>query len=596
MPSALAFAILAGDLPALIEATERAEGVAARRYALTVLEQGLRLADPGTVGTDLRDRARALGVRADILSLTERSAPLHAVRIPLVDVPSGRALVRTFFASFDAAPDDRSGRATETDAALREAFDLARKLAGDPKVRPIRWVAAQPRVLDQVVIEGESLAAGALVSAYALLTGSGVRPDVAITGTLHGERVGPVGQLAQKRSAASASGIAMLIAPAAETQRGAGITGVSTVAALLEASLLPERVRIDRHAIIEAARAQAARGWRGFRWPEALERLERAVHVVPDGDLDTRVELLARLGGAERHAGSLRRSEALLEEALRIARGPEGRREVTDATRALAERNHAMTALQRGFVVVAEREAQRALKTARRARSLREEVKAWSVVGLVARGRGDDQRAVDAFEAALAIDVAIDPGKGVRSRAYLAEALARRGSERAAARHYEAALEGAAGSLSDEAWVRTAFGNGLLASGLLAKPRLSSGRVERARAVLDHPVVHDAIAKDPLPGLRARRLLGTALLATERARAAQLLLGAIPQLAMEPGIRRHAALCVLVAWHAGIAHDELGRVALPALDDDFDGRLLTLAPRARDEALRALIARHDRLG
>lgn len=588
MPTASAFAILAGDLASLLAEVERAEGIASRRYALTVLEDGLRLADPGTVDDALRERASHLGVSDDVLSLTKRTAPLHAVRIPLVDVQSKQALVRTFFASFDAAQSDRSTHATETDQALREAFDLARKLAGDPRVRPIRWVAAQPRVLAKMVIEGESLAAGAFVSAYALITGRAVRPNLAITGTLTGTSVGPVGHLALKQRAAEASGSAVLVAPAGEASGMRGVTSVASIDTLLSTCLVPDPIAVEVHTVIEAARAQVQGGWRGFRWPEALELLERAVHVVPEGDVDTKVELLARLGAAERHAGSLHRSDALLTEAVRIARGPIGRREVTDATRALAERNHAMTALQRGRLAQAERDAARAVVTAQRGRSLREELKGLSVVGLVAKGRGDDRASVAAFEAALKIDLALDPQRAVRSRAYLAEALARSKRYARAREVYRDALADAerSGSLPDEAWVRTSYGNGLL----------TRRRWEEALEVLDHPVVHDAIVRAPLPGLRARRLLGTALLEhrTERARGIQLLLGAVPALSMEPGIRRHAALCVLVAHRAGHAGHELAAHALTALGEDASG-IEEVTPRARDRALLELIESLDRL-
>jgi len=587
-----AFAILAGDLAGLLGEVQRAEGIANRRYALTVLEHGLRLADPGTVDEALRERARTLGVSEDVLSLTKRTAPLHAVRIPLVDASSAQALVRTFFASFDAAPDDRSVRANETDDALREAFDLARKLAGDPRVRPIRWVAAQPRALAKITMEGESLAAGAFLSAYALLSGRAVRPGLAITGTLEGRAMGPVGHLALKQSAAELAGVTLLLVPPGErVPAGATltVTEVASIDALLAAGLRPDPIAIDLHGVVEAARAQVRRGWRGFRWPEAIELLERAAHVVPDGDLDTKVELLARLGAAERHAGSLHRSDALLNEALRLARGVIGRREVTDATRALAERNHAMTALQRGRLPQAERDAARAVKTAQRGRSRREELKGLSVVGLVARGQGDDRASVAAFEAALAIDLALDPDRVVRSRAYLAEALARSNRMAKARTIYELALSEAqrTGSLPDEAWVRTSYGNGLLAR----------GRSKEALDVLDHPAVRDAIVRSPLPGLRARRLLGTALLSvpSERARGIQLLVGALPSLTMEPGIRRHAALCLLVAHRAGHGGPALLEQALVVLGED-PGALDARTPRARDRALAKLIETFDCLG
>lgn len=545
------FAAIAGDVAALLTRAEKARGPAARRYALAVLETGLAWSDPGTLDERARARARALGVPDAVLATTERSAPLHAVRIPLVDASSGRALVRTFFASFDAAP-----TATPHDGgsahALRDAFELARRHARDPRVRPIRWVAAQPRALERIEIAGDSLGAGALVSAYALLTGAKVRPALAVTGAVRGERVGEVASVEAKIAAARAAGVRRIIVPRGHkaTRRGAlEIVPVGTIEELLGAAIEPGG-GLDARALVTEALEQARRGWRGFRWPEARELLERAFASVPEGELDTRIELLARLGAAERHAGSLGRSEALLEHACTLAEGDEALASVPDDVRSRAYQQRAMTALRLAHTSAARRLAWTGLKTAIRARSRREHIKALGVVGLVEEARGALDAAVTALEKALVLDQRQSPGELARSRAYLAAALARAGREAEARRQYEAALAEATErrSRSDEAWVRTAYGGGLVAI----------ERWAEAREVLDSPIIADAIARDPQPGLGARRHLGRALLRAERssdrARGLGLLEGAMdahgPML--EPSLLRVAALSVL---HAALAQD-----------------------------------------
>jgi tetratricopeptide (TPR) repeat protein len=332
-------------------------------------------------------------------------------------------------------------------------------------------------------------------------------------------------------------------------------------------------------------------GWRGFRWPEARELLERAIVTLPDGELDTRVELLAHLGGAERHAGSLVRSGSLLCIACAVADSAEGRQAVPDELRSRALLQSAMTALRLAELGRARIEARRAMHAATRARSRRAQIKALGVIGLVADARGAVDEAVGALEQALALGARQTPGDLARSRSYLAAVLAAGGQLRRARTEYRDALEETLqrGSRSEEAWVRTAFGRGLVAA----------GRFREAREVLDVPVIVDAIARDPLPGLSARCFLGVALASdgrgAERERGLILLDGALdahgPDL--EPTLARLAALSHL---HAALLRDD----ALPAASTAAalarfgEGRLGHEAARLhelRGAALRAGLAR-----
>jgi tetratricopeptide (TPR) repeat protein len=585
------FRVLAGDLLGLSRHVERAEGVAARRYALSLLETALAWADPGTVDPGMRARASSLGVADAAVAATHRTPPLHAVRIPLVDAGSGRGLVRTFFASFDAAPPNADA---STEHALSDAFEAARSRAGDPRVRAIRFVAAQPRALDRIRIEGESIGAGAFVSASALLGGLRARPSVAVTGALRGDRIVAVSQLDAKIVAAQAAGLQRIVVPGAGRSSRRGrleIVPVATLDALLAATLEPDPEARNVAALVAEARRLVGSGWRGFRWPEARELLERAIVTLPDGELDTRVDLLAHLGAAERHAGSLARSESLLRFACAVADSAEGRQAVPDELRSRALLQSAMTALRLAELRRARREARRAMQAAVRSRSRRAQIKALGVIGLVEEARGAIDDAVAALEQALALGARQTPGDLARSRSYLAAVLAAGGHLRRARTEYRTALEETLqrGSRSEEAWVRTAFGRGLVAA----------GRHREAREVLDVPVIVDAIARDPLPGLSARCFLGAALASegrgAERERGLALLDGALdahgPDL--EPTLARLAALCLL---HAALLRDDALPTAttLAALARFGEGRLGREAARLRhvhSAALRPALAR-----
>lgn len=600
-PDALRFHVLASEIEPLLAHASRARGAAARRWAIDLLEHGLSLADPGTVDDAQRSRALVLGADRELVASTARSAPMHAVRVPLYDAASDRALVRTFFASFDAAPATGPALVRASETAVHEAFELARHLAADPRVRAIRWVAAQPRALEHVEVTGDSLGAGALVSAMALLTGRSVRPGIAVTGALRGETLTAVGSMAPKLTAVRRAGLRVLLAPPPAPVRRTGRTSlqlVRTIDELLRAALDGSHEVRDVEALVREARDQVSRGWRGFRWPEALELLERAIAMVPEGDTETRVELLARLGAAERHAGSLRRSQSVLDLSEKVAASAAGRAGVTDATRSLVHQQQAMTLLRCGELGSAARAARAAWRAAARARSRREQVKALGVTGWVAQGRGDDDAASKAFAQALVLDRMVRPHHAARSLAYLLESEARGGRLALARRHFALALTEVQlrASRSDEAWVRAAFGAGLTAA----------GKHRDALEVLDVPVVHDAMARDPLPGLRARRHLGEALLvagdASQRERGQSLLLSAVSAHGriLEPGLRQYAGLCLLVAVQRGAGEDRALATGLAcftegALADAAEAIARRPPGRARSAALSRLIARLDRL-
>src|SRR5690606_15976594 len=100
-PGALERELRAGRVEALLARAERAEGVAAGRYARDRVARAFALADPGSVSAELRARARALGVEEAAIASCEETPPPHAVRVPLHDVLAGEAIVRMLWVELD---------------------------------------------------------------------------------------------------------------------------------------------------------------------------------------------------------------------------------------------------------------------------------------------------------------------------------------------------------------------------------------------------------------------------------------------------------------------------------------------------------------
>ncbi|MDQ3036697.1 MAG: hypothetical protein M3Y87_30170, partial [Myxococcota bacterium] len=150
-----------------------------------------------------------------------------------------------------------------------------------------------------------------------------------------------------------------------------------------------------------------------------------------------------------------------------------------------------------------------------------------------------------AFEIALDATLAHAPGDSARSRAYLVDALGRLGREDDARAQWRAAMDevdrgSARARRGKEAWVRTGWGGALV----------QLQRWREAIDVLDTPAVHQAMHDDPLPGLRARRFLGVALVREGSSRDRGLhLLASSPAAhgrALEPALRSLAHVSVLV--------------------------------------------------
>lgn len=512
--SALEVAIRAGHLEPLLVAAEAAHGIAAKRYAIDLLSRAFASADPGGVRPSERARARALGVEEAIVALSEVEPPPHAVRIPLLDSHRQQAFLRVAFVEFDpvGALPSQLGLAPSAHDAVADALALAARVAEPPRHRDrFRLAFARPKALRGVMLEGDSLAAAALVSAVSLWSDRAVRPRIAITGALEGGALRGVGGVSAKVRAAAEAGMDAIIVPLdndaeARAVGGVKIISVRTVSELLEQSLSAERVRLNPEHAMRDARSAFSEGWRGYLWPSIGDRLSRLAGALPEGRPDLQIEALARFAAARRHLGDPEGSLRVLEAARAILTDDAMRAAVPDVPLTLLAQQRAMTELKLFHFAEAMKAAKQAIVIARRARLRGEWIKALGCAGLVAMGQGHWERARGLFGEALAMTLAHAPSSAARSRVYLLDALGRLGREREARAEWSMAMrEVEAGDArarrEKEAWVRTGWGGALVCM----------GHYEEAIDVLDQEAVHDAIAESPLPGLLARRQLGVAL-------------------------------------------------------------------------------------
>lgn len=511
--SALESAIRAGQVEPLLCAAEKAQGIAAKRYAIDLLGRALASADPGGVRASERARARMLGVEEAIVALSEVEPPPHAVRIPLLDHESQQAFLRMAFVEFDpvGALPSPLRLAPSAHAAVADALAMAARMAEPPRHRDrFRLAFVRPKALSGVMLEGDSLAAAALVSAVSLWSDRAVRARIAITGAIEGGALRGVGGVSAKVRAAAEAGMDAIIVPRdndAEARAVGGVTIVSvrTVNELLEEALKKERAQIDPEQAMRQARSAFSEGWRGYLWPSIGDRLSRLAGALPEGRPDLHIEALARLAAARRHLGDPEGSLRVLEAARAILTDDAMRAAVPDVPLSLLAQQRAMTELKLFHFAEAMKAARHAIVIARRARLRGEWIKALGCAGLVAMGQGHWEKARALFDEALAMTLVHAPSSAARSRVYLLDALGRLGREREARTEWSLAMreveQGDARARHEkEAWVRTGWGGALVCM----------GRYDEAIDVLDREAVHEAITESPLPGLLARRHLGIA--------------------------------------------------------------------------------------
>jgi len=493
------WALVAGDLSALVALASAAHGVAEKRFALSHLEAGFLLADPGTANAAICKQARALGISENVLEAALFPAAPHAVNVPFV-VPSSRhALVRAVLVSYIPLPSTEESWTLEPKAAraVREAIACAARLAlpthpvGDYALVPV-----MPKALRGAKIDGASLGAAAFVSALALFRGVRVKPGLAITGALSGETVMPVDGLKEKRLAATTRRLE-LITP----------NEVRTLDALALRTLEKADLDADIEAEVREAIKSTELGWNGYRWPRIREVLTRTLGRVPDRRPDLQVDLLTRLSAAERHLGRTEASMRAIEKCDQVIASEQGQLAVPDAARIRLARQKAMTLLQKLETRAARRSAHASVVLAKKARMRGELIASLGAEGLAALAEGDAESAVRLFDESMRDTLLHRPSNAARSRAYLIEALGRSGDRSRAKKEYALALAEAKsdtlrGGRTKEAWVRTSYAGAQLA---LGAPKL-------ALEALHDPSIEEAILDSPLPGLKARRYRALAAL------------------------------------------------------------------------------------
>lgn len=526
-------AIPPGEIASWLDRLAAAVGIADRRYARAQLERALTQADPGELGEADAQRARALGASRESIEAARRAPPPHAVRVPLM-ADDGTVLVRMFEVAFEPV-EERTLLGVDADRAAREAIaSAAARLTARPDSRRYRFVPSSPTALAASIIGGRSLGAAAFVSALSLFSDRPVRDVAVVTGAIEGDRVTSVGSVRAKTEAARALGARLVVVPRADRDDAPHAHDVATLDELAAVCLEAEPAASDPDALVARAARAARDGWSGYRWRSVREATTRALAIVPEGRPDLRVDALAQLAAASRHLGDLAGSAHAIALAVAIAESPLGVAGVPDDALCRLERQRAMHERSRGRMTLASRAAKRAVAIARRSRMRGELVKALGTQGLVTMARGDDEAALIPLDEALAITLERTPDEAARSRAYLVEALGRLGRVDEARAHADAALaecatQGERGR-AKAAWVRTSLGGALA---------WRSHWIE-TKAMLDHAAVHEAIARDPLPGLVARRWLGLALARLGDAARGASLLGASVYAygdALEPSLR-----------------------------------------------------------
>ncbi len=340
------------------------------------------------------------------------------------------------------------------------------------------------------------------------------------------------------------------------------VVGVATTAALLDAALAAQpTTRRDPESAVADARRTFRSGWDGYRWPTQREPLERLLSELPDYRPDLRVEVLTMMGAVSRHLGAPDESATILSQARALARSPAGEEAVPDEQRSLLAQHEALTFAKLCRFPEATEAAEASIAAAKRGRLRGELLKAHGCAGLVALARGRAAAAVKHQKSALTIVRAHRPSGTTRTAGYLIDALGRAGRLDEARSVY-----GEANAMLDalpdgrrasrETWLRVAWAGALVETDALRE----------ALRVLRHETVLSAIEEMPLPGLVARRLLGTALGSQKKhPEAGWELLAASPVAhgrGLLPHVRFLSQLNVLVEAQLRAKRDALGADAI----------------------------------
>jgi len=487
----------------------------------------------------LRERLRAARVREDDLAALDAEIPPQAVHVPFVNVRDGSAFVRLLHFADDprGARADAVGFEAGARVAVEDGLQHALARIGHPKASGYAFVPLRVGVLGRADVHGDSLGAGAYVSARARFDRRAVLAGTVVTGSiLHGRVTSVGGMEAKVRALRDRPDLLRFVVPAEDHRVALTIAGdlgvtqeilaAATFDDLDRLCLEPEPRPLEQpEAAVDAAKAAIDRGWQEWRWPSLRDRMDRLVDELPSDALELRVRAMTMLGVAHRNAGEPDDAAAVLEEAAALLELRDAQWGVSDRWRSYLHRHRAMTALQLGWLDEAQRAGERARETAERARHRDGFSVALGVLGHVALARGDAAEAVRLHRASVE---QIDPGspeRVPRPLSHLIEALGAQGELDEARRVYHDvqarmhALGPTPRVENEREWV----GQAMLSAYVRA------GAYEEALTLGRDPAVVRALREVPMPGLRIRRWLGLAeVQAGDRARGYRLL-GDSPQ-------------------------------------------------------------------
>ncbi len=571
--------IRSGDVLPILEAYEQSGSVSRRRWLADALRLALDRADPGSVPAECFARLEQAQVPHDSLQGVRDPVPAHAVYVPLVGSELDSGFCRLMIVTYDPVGFSGADATLEPDARLAfvDALRAASERVPTPPEGGFRFAAVRMRSLDGFRIHGSSLGAAAFVSAHALWSRRALRPGTAVTGCLLDGRLVPVGAMEAKvRTLMGRADVRRLVVPtgdyahaaAVATELGLGceVRGVSTLDELLDTCVAPvplARPHIEKE--VADARTEWDEAWQRWRWPAVRERLSRLLFDVPTGRPDLRVRVLTMLGASYRHLGDMAAALDALGEALAVLATEEADAKVGDYDRSFAHRHLALVYKQLFRFEEAEEAALAAITHARSARNVGSIGSGLGTAGLVALAAGDAARALGYFEEALRHNADFDAARVPRSIAYVVLALGRIGDFGAARERYREALSliDALGASSrtraDEQWLRTYAAE---AAHLALRP-------DEVLEMLDAPCIREAMEQLPLPGLRARRWLGLAEVATGEVDRG------LSRLASAPSVHPHTkSEEIRLAAQLGVLHEAEARASRGLLDGDARGRAL----------------------
>jgi len=188
----------------------------------------IRLASESTAvptATAFESDVPIVSVQPSVGLMVQTLSRKAVIRLPAVDKEGKGALADLtveavtgkgrVFIGFDASPLVNS----DTQGSLRVALDVARRLSN---ANASGWDVFYTFSTQSDVVGGKSAGAAATVATMAVLTGSRLRSDTLLTGTVEADgSIGPVGKILEKAKAVRAAGYVKFLVPSGESKQNA---------------------------------------------------------------------------------------------------------------------------------------------------------------------------------------------------------------------------------------------------------------------------------------------------------------------------------------------------------------------------------------